>query len=119
MSGGAGSMRGMPYAGGGGGGTSSRRANELIGWQVVLGGILLHLTLGTLYSFGNIQTYLVSYLRAHADDSHDFRYGDSTWIFTLATTGQAIAMFFGGKLEQRIGPRKTVLLGADSKAHLF
>ena len=41
---------------------------ERMGWLVVAGGILLHLTLGTLYSFGNIQTYLVSYLRAHAPD---------------------------------------------------
>jgi MFS family permease len=84
---------------------------EARGWRIVIGGVILHLTLGTLYCFGNIQTYLVSYMRAHAADSADLRKSDSTWIFTLATTGQAIAMFFGGRLEQKIGPRWTVLLG--------
>ena len=35
-------------------------------------------------------------MRAHAADSHDYRYADSVWIYTVATVGQALAMFFGG-----------------------
>ena len=30
-----------------------------------MGGFLLHLTLGTLYCFGNMNTYMTSYLRTH------------------------------------------------------
>ena len=104
-------MRPVRLGDGAAGGGAPAAARERRGWLVVAGGILLHLTLGTLYSFGNIQVYLVSYLRAHAADAADMRYGDSTWIFCLATTGQACAMFFGGKLEQRVGPRATVLIG--------
>eukprot|EP01047_Picozoa_sp_COSAG01_P122478 COSAG01_NODE_51339_length_355_cov_1.406250_1_plen_58_part_10 len=50
-----------------------RAAMEARGWRIVTGGVILHLTLGTLYCFGNIQTYLVSYMRAHAADSADLR----------------------------------------------
>lgn len=32
-------------------------------YRVIIGGVLLHLTLGTLYSWGCIQPYVTSYLR--------------------------------------------------------
>ena len=37
----------------------------LAGYLAILGGFLLHLTLGTLYCFGNMNTYMTSYLRTH------------------------------------------------------
>ena len=35
------------------------------GVRTVLGGFLLHLSLGTFYCFGNMDTYITSYLRTH------------------------------------------------------
>ena len=40
-------------------------AGPLAGYLAILGGFLLHLTLGTLYCFGNMNTYMTSYLRTH------------------------------------------------------
>ena len=37
------------------------------GILALVGGFALHLTLGTLYSFGNMSTYMTSYLRKHVD----------------------------------------------------
>ena len=37
----------------------------MAGYLAILGGFLLHLTLGTLYCFGNMNTYMTSYLRTH------------------------------------------------------
>lgn len=34
----------------------------------VLGGILLQLTLGTVYTYGNIDNYLFSYMRIYGPD---------------------------------------------------
>ncbi len=31
----------------------------------IVGGFMLHLTLGTLYCFGNLNTYITSYVRKH------------------------------------------------------
>ena len=36
-----------------------------------MGGFLLHLTLGTLYCFGNMNTYMTSYLRTHVPGQVD------------------------------------------------
>eukprot|EP01044_Picomonas_judraskeda_P008830 COSAG03_NODE_1034_length_4987_cov_5.503069_1_plen_472_part_00 len=89
---------------------------EWRGWLAVAGGILLHLTLGTLYCFSNVASYLVSYMRIHAADSKDYRYADSVWIYAVATVGQACMMYNGGRIEKKIGPRYTVLLGGWTMA---
>ena len=39
------------------------------GVMSVLGGILIHLTLGTIYVFGNINVYITSYYRLHYDST--------------------------------------------------
>ena len=41
------------------------KSNQLAGVMSIIGGFLLHLTLGTLYCFGNMNTYMTSYLRTH------------------------------------------------------
>jgi hypothetical protein len=38
---------------------------RLAGHLSIFGGFLLHLSLGTLYCFGNMNTYMTSYLRIH------------------------------------------------------
>ncbi|XP_072034077.1 apicoplast pyruvate carrier 1-like [Amphiura filiformis] len=81
------------------------------GWLAVLGGVLIHLTLGTIYTYGNMSPYIMSYVRTNTD-SGDVRYQQSTLIFALTIFGQGLAMPFGGLLEKKLGPRLTTLLGS-------
>ena len=81
------------------------------GVLAILGGFLLHLTLGTLYCFGNMNTYITSYLRTHVPGQQNKLYSGAIWIPTLATLGQGGFMTVAGHLEERVGVRVTVLLG--------
>ncbi|KAK7475269.1 hypothetical protein BaRGS_00033500, partial [Batillaria attramentaria] len=79
---------------------------------VIAGCVLVHLTLGTLYTFGNLNPYMTSYIRKHATPS-DLNYATSVWINSLAAMFQGVSMYFGGVLERRLNnPRVTVLMGA-------
>jgi len=87
------------------------KGSHTAGILSILGGFLLHLTLGTLYCFGNMNTYMTSYLRTHVPGQEHRLYSDAIWIPTLATLGQGTFMTFAGHLEERIGVRATILLG--------
>lgn len=80
------------------------------GLLVIIGGFLVHLSLGTIYTFGNIAPYIVSYIR---NESHpaNLQQGTTTWIFAFALIGQGGSMFLGGWMVRRIGPRWTTLIG--------
>ncbi len=52
----------------------------------LIGGFALHLTLGTLYCFGNLNTYITSYIRIHVHPG--VKYSDMIWVPTLATIAQ-------------------------------
>ena len=89
------------------------------GHCTVVGGFLLHLTLGTLYSIGNLNPYWASYMRAvkcrerysTCSDGGGVGNTEMVWVLNAATATQALTMYFGGGLQQRIGPRQTALLG--------
>ena len=78
---------------------------------VLCGGFLVHFTLGTIYTFGNMAPYIVSYIRnqSHPEDLEDTTV---TWIYACDVAGIGCAMFFGGWLVNKIGPRFTTLLGS-------
>jgi len=82
------------------------------GYLSLAGGFLLHLTLGTLYCFGNMNTYMTSYLRTHVEGQGGMLYSDAVWVPTLATLAQGLFMTLSGHLEERIGVRMTILLGS-------
>ncbi|KAJ8310395.1 hypothetical protein KUTeg_012260 [Tegillarca granosa] len=71
------------------------RRSQWRGYTVIAGGILIHLTLGTIYTFGNMTSYITSYFRAKNIES-DLTYADSTWILSLAAMGQGGADVFWG-----------------------
>ena len=77
----------------------------------LVGGFALHLTLGTLYCFGNMSTYMTSYLRKHVNNN--LTYSDLIWIPTLSTMSQGLFMTLSGHLEERVGVRYTVLIGSS------
>ncbi|CAB4058694.1 unnamed protein product [Lepeophtheirus salmonis] len=61
------------------------------------GGFGVHLTLGTVYCFGNMNTYLTSYLNEYVNP--DISYSVTIWILTLASVGQGAFMTLSGYLE--------------------
>lgn len=77
--------------------------DQVKGISSVIGGFLIHLILGTFYTFGNVNTYLTSYLRVHVD--HDITYASSIWINAAFMLGQGTLMMAGGIMENKIGPR--------------
>ena len=85
----------------------------LLGVASVIGGFLLQFTMGTFYSFGNIMTYLVSYMRASGAPSAanltqaEFVIVQSTWGMT-----QGVVMPLSGFLIELIGPKASMTLGA-------
>ena len=75
----------------------------------IIGGILIHITLGSLYNWGNIGIYIVSYYRLHFNP-------------TLSVTEAGLFLFYiplvmnfgiicGVKLANKIGFKKATLLG--------
>lgn len=91
-------------------GTVSKRPK----WRfilVIVGGVIIHLSLGTVYTYGNFAPYLVSYVRAK-NISADLRYDDAAWIFAMMTLGQGFSGFLGGVLERLAGPRFTTIFGS-------
>ncbi|XP_063607130.1 oxalate:formate antiporter-like [Penaeus indicus] len=81
------------------------------GIAAVIGGILIHLTLGNLYSFGNMMTYMASYMHVRVDSSID--YGNFIWVNSITTAAQGCFMVFGGLLEKKIGPKITCFVGCS------
>ncbi|XP_033733057.1 oxalate:formate antiporter-like isoform X2 [Pecten maximus] len=80
------------------------------GYIVIVGGILVHLSLGTVYTFGNMTPYMTSYMRKK-NVSAELTYADSLWISAVATMGQGASVFIGGILQRKLGTRLTTLLG--------
>ncbi|XP_077864687.1 apicoplast pyruvate carrier 1-like [Saccoglossus kowalevskii] len=82
-------------------------------WRGILalcGGVLVHLALGTSYTFGNMAPYITSYIRDRSKPP-GLTYQNAVWIYAANMVAHALTMFFGGVLDKRIGPRKTALLG--------
>ncbi|RXG72559.1 putative MFS-type transporter YhjX [Armadillidium vulgare] len=71
------------------------------GIAAVFGGFLLHLTLGNLYSFGNMMTYMDSYM--HIRVSSNVTYSNFIWVNSVTTATQGLFMAVGGLLERKIG----------------
>ena len=79
------------------------------GCIAIAAGFMIHLTLGTFYTYGNVLPYIVSYIRQRSHPA-DLSEGTGVWIFALVEVGEA-TMFFGGWLESKIGPRFSTLAG--------
>ncbi|KAK8804570.1 hypothetical protein WA588_004780, partial [Blastocystis sp. NMH] len=75
-----------------------------------MGGVLIHLTLGTLYTASNLTTYVISYLHVVKQEKAI----DSTlspWIFALQSLGQAASMILGGVLQHALGIKWAMFIG--------
>ncbi|XP_043220212.1 MFS-type transporter AFUA_1G00970-like [Amphibalanus amphitrite] len=76
----------------------------------VAAGFLLHLSLGIMYTYGNLTTYLTSYLHVRLGLSVD--YGDTMWIGAVQSICQGPGVLLGSVCCRRFGPRLTILAGS-------
>lgn len=81
------------------------------GLAALLGGFIIHFSLGTLFTHGNISTYVISYVHNYSHP-RNLDGGTTAWLYGASVMGQGASMFAGGLLELKIGPRYTALLGS-------
>lgn len=77
-------------------------------WTTLLGGVLIHLTLGTYFTFGNFSPYLTSYLREMAGSS--VRYSTSNWILTGTSLCLAISSVLIGFFCSKYRPKLILVI---------
>ena len=82
---------------------------EWFGYVVLFAGVMLHLCLGSVYCWGNLTTYVTSYLRKKSPDLH---YSDTLWVYLAGPSSQAVMVFLGGYLQLHLGTRLTSFLGS-------
>lgn len=75
----------------------------------LFGAFLIHVTLGTVYTLSNINSYLTSYMRKHG--SPDATYGGSMWISSSYAVGQGFSMVLGGYIEKRFSAQLSCIIG--------
>ncbi|KAK8811348.1 hypothetical protein WA158_003082 [Blastocystis sp. Blastoise] len=79
------------------------------GLFTLLGALIIHITLGTLYSISNMNSYVISYLHVIRQVDIDDSY--AVWVFAGAAFGQASIMMVGGIIDSKIGSRWTAFIG--------
>lgn len=92
--------------------TSSSSLDKFRGPACIIGGALAHLTLGTLYCWGNFLSYSLPSLRFLDGKAHPGETPDALYVLPLTMVAQAIAMPFGPSISSRIGYSGTLLLGS-------
>lgn len=75
----------------------------------LFGAFLIHVTLGTVYTLSNINSYLTSYMRKHG--SPNATYGGSMWISSSYAVGQGFSMVLGGYIEKRFSAQLACIIG--------
>lgn len=83
----------------------------LHGALTITGGFLTHFIIGSLYTWGNMSPYVVSYMRIIAKQHYEPKH--FSWALSLLFASQSISMLFAGKIMDRIGPRWTMLIGGS------
>ncbi|CAF1125637.1 unnamed protein product, partial [Brachionus calyciflorus] len=80
-------------------------------WSTLLGGVLIHLALGSFYTFGNMSPYITSYLREY--DEIDVRFSKSVWISTSYSLFMAAGALLSGLLNSvfKINVKFTIFFG--------
>eukprot|EP00981_Chlorochromonas_danica_P011885 scaffold4338_cov183-Ochromonas_danica.AAC.9 len=91
----------------------TNHSNEkLRGLACVVGGALAHLTLGTIYCWGNFLSYAPDYLKFFDGKLHPGVQPDALLVIPITMVAQAIAMPFGPALTKRLGASNALLLGS-------
>ena len=74
-------------------------------------GFLLEFSCGIVYTVGNMTPYIVSYIRQHSHPQ-GIRFVDANLLLASQVVPLAIAYTPGALIEEKLGPRVTMLIGA-------
>lgn len=85
-----------------------KRKVDLSAVRVLAGGVLVHLSLGTLYLFGNISVYIASYV--HLKNSA-VGAKEVFIVYAAAMLGQSLVCPVAGSVQQALGLRRATLFG--------
>ena len=79
------------------------------GIACIIGGVSIHLFLGCLYLWGNIQVYLTSYFHIY---NENVTLSTTLIMSPLLATAQGTTMFIGPYLLKRFPPRAIIMIGS-------
>ena len=79
-------------------------------WRNAIGGFLIHLTLGSLYVWGNITNSVTSHLRRFQPE---VTYNDTNIVFGTALGIIGVGMIIGGLIERYLGSKNVALVGGS------
>ena len=77
-------------------------------WIVLFAGIFFNLSIGVLYGWSVIKKQLTADVDV---GGWGWSSSDAGWPYTVAIVFFAIGLLVGGRIQDRIGPRKVVILG--------
>lgn len=86
--------------------------SKLAGPLCILGGTLVHLSLGTLYCWGNFLSYAPQYLKFYDGLEHKGVQPDALIVLPLTILSMCVSMPLGPAVVNAIGASKTLLLGS-------
>ena len=79
------------------------------GWMTLFGGFLIHMSLGSYYTFGNLTPYLTSYMRAY--DNSKLTYSKTIFVLTIQSLATSISAILSGVLIAKFRLKlKTVIV---------
>ena len=78
------------------------------GIMTIVGGIFIHLTLGTIYLWANINIYITSHYRL--GNNPNLSVSSSSYIFPCWFLLQAVGMFYGVKIAKLFGFKLTAFI---------
>lgn len=87
--------------------------DKLKGYLTIIGGLLTHLTLGSLYCWGNFGSYAPKHLKFFDGNDYPGKQPDSSFVLPLTLVAQCLALPFGSIITGKIGSRATMLLGSS------
>lgn len=73
-------------------------------WLVVIAAVILELALGAIYAWSTFASYLKT--------EEKWTSSETQWVFSAGTLALAIAVIFAGKLNEKFGPQKLIILSA-------
>ena len=91
---------------------SSVTSSNINGFLCILGGTLNHLTLGTLYCWGNFLSYAPQFLKFYDGLEHKGDQPDALIVLPLTIFSMCVSMPLGPTIVNAIGASKTLLLGS-------